>query len=70
MVNAYCVKCKEKGVKMNDPKINQTAKGGYMAKGTCPKCGTTMCAMMSKENADKALESGDATKGEVTPAKK
>ena len=30
MVQAYCVKCKEKGVKMNDPGINKTAKGGFM----------------------------------------
>jgi len=29
-----------------------------MAKGTCPDCGTTMCAMMSKDNAEKAMDSG------------
>lgn len=62
MVEAYCVKCKEKGVKMTDPKIHTTAKGGFMAKGQCPKCGTVMCAMMSKANADKAIASGDAKK--------
>lgn len=58
MVKAYCVKCKEKNVEMKDPAINQTAKGGYMAKGKCPKCGTTMCAMMSKANADAAIKAG------------
>jgi len=62
MVTAYCVKCKKKDVEMKDPVINQTARGGYMAKGKCPKCGTTMCAMMSKENADKAIKAG-AKKG-------
>lgn len=58
MVTAYCVKCKEKGVKMTDPAITQTKKGGYMAKGTCPKCSTTLCAMMSKDNAEKAMADG------------
>ncbi|MEA3329214.1 MAG: DUF5679 domain-containing protein [Nanoarchaeota archaeon] len=62
MVNAYCVKCKKKGVKMVDPAINQTSRGGYMAKGKCPVCGTTMCAMMSKDNAEKAISSGEAKK--------
>lgn len=60
MVQAYCVKCKEKGVKMKDPKIHTTAKGGKMAKGTCPKCGTVMCAMMSKDKAAAAISSGEA----------
>ena len=62
MVKAYCVKCKKKGQKMKDPKITQTARGGYMAKGKCGDCGTTMCAMMSKDNAEKAIESGEAEK--------
>ena len=26
--------------------------------GKCPNCGTTMCAMMSKDNAEKAIKSG------------
>jgi hypothetical protein len=60
MVTAYCVKCKEKGVTMNNPMIHITAKGGFMAKGSCPKCSTTLCAMMSKDNADLALKSGEA----------
>jgi hypothetical protein len=58
MVEAYCVKCKKKGQKMVDPSITQTSRGGYMAKGKCPDCGTTMCAMMSKENAEKAMKDG------------
>lgn len=62
MVEAYCVKCKKKGQKMKDPKITQTPRGGFMAKGTCPDCGTIMCAMMSKEKADKAISSGEAKK--------
>ena len=62
MVNAYCVKCKKKGQKMKDPEMNKTARGGFMAKGKCPDCGTTMCAMMSKDNAEKAMASGEAKK--------
>lgn len=62
MVKAYCVKCKEKGVLMIDPAIHTTAKGGFMAKGKCPKCGTVMCVMMSKVNAEAAMSSGEAKK--------
>ncbi|MEA3414029.1 MAG: DUF5679 domain-containing protein [Nanoarchaeota archaeon] len=62
MVNAYCVKCKKKGQLMKDPQITKTSRGGFMAKGKCPDCGTTMCAMMSKENAEKAINSGEAKK--------
>jgi hypothetical protein len=63
MVEAYCVKCKKKGQKMKDPVIVRTKRGGFMSKGKCPDCGTTMCAMMSKDNAEKAIESGEAKKG-------
>ena len=62
MVQAYCVKCKKKGQNMKDAEITQTARGGYMAKGKCPDCGTVMCAMMSKDNAEKAVSSGEAKK--------
>ena len=47
---------------MKDAAIHQTARGGYMAKGTCTVCGTRMCAMMSKDNAEKAIASGEAKK--------
>ncbi|MEK7471778.1 MAG: hypothetical protein AAB624_00875 [Patescibacteria group bacterium] len=43
---------------MSAPEIHQTKKGGFMAKGKHEKCGTTVCAMMSKDTADKALEAG------------
>lgn len=58
MVTAYCVKCKEKGVEMSAPEIHKTEKGGFMAKGKHEECKTTVCAMMSKDNAQKALENG------------
>lgn len=58
MVTGYCVKCKEKGVELSAPEVTQTAKGGYMAKGKHAKCGTTVCAMMSKDNAEKAVKDG------------
>ncbi len=68
MVTAYCVKCgkadKEKGKNktMKNPEISQTKRGGFIAKGLCPDCGTKMCAIMSKDNAEKAIESGEAKK--------
>ncbi len=58
MVTGYCVRCKEKGREMKNPAINKTAKGGYMAKGNCKECDTRMCAMMSKDNAEKSIEDG------------
>jgi hypothetical protein len=61
MVTGYCVKCKEKGVELSAPAITQTKAGGFMAKGKHEKCGTTVCAMMSKATAEKAVEDG-ATK--------
>ena len=57
MVEARCMKCKAPR-EMKDAEIVQTARGGYMAKGKCPQCGTTMCAMMSKDNAEKAIKAG------------
>jgi len=64
MVKGYCVVCKEKGVEMDNPVIEKTARGGYMAKGTCSKCKKTkMCAMMSEANAMKAIGAGEAKKG-------
>ncbi len=50
-MEAYCVKCKAKS-DMKNPKVVRTKKGGYMAKGSCAKCDTTMCRMMSKEQAE------------------
>ena len=64
MVKGYCVVCKQKGVEMKNPVIKKTSKGGFMAQGICSKCNKTkMCAMMSKDNAEKAIESGEAKKG-------
>lgn len=61
MVTGYCVKCKEKDSELSAPAIHQTKKGGFMAKGKHEKCGTTVCRMMSKDDAEKAMEAG-ATK--------
>ena len=62
MVKGYCVKCKEKGREMIDPIIAKTSRGGYMGKGKCTTCGTNMSAMMSKDNAEKAIKDGEAKK--------
>ena len=58
MVTGNCVKCKEKGVELSMPEIHQTKTGGFMAKGKHEKCGTTVCAMMSKDTAEKAIQAG------------
>lgn len=60
-MEGYCVKCKAKK-NLTDPVISQTKRGGYMAKGKCPDCGTVMCKIMSKDNADKAIADGSAKK--------
>ena len=60
MVQGYCVQCKKKGVTLGDAIIPRTAKGGYMAKGKCGTCGTTVCAMMSQANAEAAVTAGEA----------
>ncbi len=61
-MEGYCVKCKAKK-ELIDPTVNMTAKGGFMAKGKCPDCGTTMCRIMSKVNAEKAIADGSCKKG-------
>lgn len=61
-ITAYNVKTKEKGVVMQNPVISQTKKGGYIAKGTCGKSGAKLCAILSKDKALAAIESGEATK--------
>ncbi len=58
MVSAYCVRCKEKGKEMKKPEIVKTSRGGFMAKGQCPDCGTKMSVMLSKEGAEKAIKGG------------
>jgi len=60
-VEGRCMKCGTQR-EMENPKIVQTARGGYMAKGKCIKCGTNMCAILSKDKAEKAISSGEATK--------
>jgi hypothetical protein len=61
MVQGHCMKCKTKR-DMKDATLNQTPKGTYMAKGICTTCGTRMAAIMSKDNAEKALSDGEAKK--------
>ncbi|MAG40080.1 hypothetical protein CMI41_03870 [Candidatus Pacearchaeota archaeon] len=62
-ITGYCVVCKEKQIPMKDAEMTKTSRGGYMAKGICTKCNKTkMCAMMSKDNAEKAMADGEAKK--------
>jgi len=57
MVIGYSVKAKKK-VELIDPVVSKTVKGGFIAKGKCPETGITVCAMMSKDSAEKAIEEG------------
>lgn len=67
-ITGFCMKCgkadKDKGRNkaMKDAKMTMTLRGGFMAKGQCPDCGTTLCAIMSKDKAEAAVASGEAEK--------
>lgn len=61
-ITAYCVKTKEKNVPMLKAKIDVT-KGRYIAKGE-DKDGNKMTAIMSGDNAKKAIKDGHAKKGD------
>jgi len=61
-IQGYCVKCKAK-VNLENPVIEKTSRGGFIAKGACPETKNTVCAMMSKDTAEKAMKSGEAKKG-------
>lgn len=60
-IEGRCMKCKENR-EMKDVEITMTSRGGYMAKGKCSVCGTSMARIMSKANAEKAIADGDAKK--------
>ncbi len=40
----YCVKCKKK-VQMENPEKGVTKNNREITKGSCPECGTTVCAI-------------------------
>ena len=61
VVKGHCMKCKDKR-EMKDAGIHKTARGGFMAKGKCSTCDCGMCAIMSKDNAEKAIADGEAKK--------
>lgn len=59
-LTAYCLKTKQKE-QMFEAVISLTSKGGYMAKGVT-KDGHKMALIMSKVNAQLAIEKGLAKK--------
>ena len=61
MVQGHCMKCKTKR-DMKNATLSATLRGTYMGKGICTTCGTRMSAIMSKDNAEKALAKGEAKK--------
>lgn len=44
--DGYCVKCRKQR-KVRQGKVEKTAKGRPMAKGSCPECGTTVTRFLS-----------------------
>jgi len=62
MVQGHCMRCKTKR-DMKNAEITKTSRGGHMAKGNCVKCDCKMAAIMSKDNAEKAVKDGEAKKG-------
>ena len=60
-IQGRCMKCKE-NKDMVDAQMTMTSRGGFMAKGKCSACGCGMCKIMSKDNAEAAVNSGDAQK--------
>ncbi len=56
-----CMKCKEQK-DMLDVQITKTARGGFMAKGKCQKCGTGVCKILSEKDAQEAINSKQAKK--------
>ena len=59
MVQGHCMKCKTRR-DMKSATLSSTPRGTYMARGTCTSCSTKMAAIMSKDNAEKALSKGEA----------
>lgn len=47
----YCVKCKAKR-KLSDAPVTAMKNGRPIAKGECPKCGTTVARILSKAEAE------------------
>ena len=62
MVQGHCMKCKTRR-DMKGAEISMTSRGGFIAKGMCSECDCKMAAIMSKDNAEKAMADGDAKKG-------
>lgn len=60
-IEGRCMKCKE-NKEMKDAEMHMTSRGGFMAKGKCSVCGSGMCKILSKDNAEKAVADGDAKK--------
>lgn len=55
------MKCREQK-DMKDIEMTQTKRGGFMAKGKCVDCGTGVCRIMSKTDAEAAVTDGTAKK--------
>ena len=48
----YCLKCRKKGVTMENPKmvkVGKTGKKRDAVKGSCPKCKTNMMVFVKKD---------------------
>ncbi len=56
-----CMKCRESR-DIEEGVVVRTKRGGYMLKGKCGKCGTTICKIMSEGKALGLIESGEVEK--------
>jgi len=61
MIEGRCMKCKCQR-EMKNVRIVKTSRGGFMAKGQCKICGTNLCRILSKENAEKYIKNNEAKK--------
>jgi hypothetical protein len=61
-ITGRCMRCKANDMEMADVKMTKTARGGFMAKGKCKKCGCGMCKIRSAADAEKDIKNGDAEK--------
>ena len=57
-----CMKCRESR-DIEEGVVVKTKRGGYMLKGKCRECGTTICKIMSGDKALGLIESGEVKKG-------
>lgn len=49
-ITGFCLKCKKKGILIQNCNFFMNKNGSIRASGTCPKCGTGVNAFMSRND--------------------